>query len=283
MGSLPLQLPPTNAARAEAEFQFNILTQYLAGSETAAKNITASINGPATPKNSLCDDKLESAIADLWNLILSTAIQIPYDHPWQDRLVALVDEIKALPPPSRPDLQGLLDNTDPLIGLWGNTMLLDEVIDDKFVEKGLALRIHSSEPDPFSPKEWTNFCAFVARLSVMGVIDKFSDAVKLLHPVLEDPEGSVRALDDNLAAAAVWMLYGGSEIHYRSVQSMEPFSVERWHGWKGHFQALKNDQRLHPSSRDWAEGAWERMSWIEVRHFEGQHDSATGGLSVASV
>ena len=229
MNSPILHKPVTEDARSFAETEFNVLVRYLSGHSTpeiAAHRITASINGPATAGNPTSDDNPAVAISNLWDLVILTAIQISYDHPWQDSLVTLVEWIKTLRPPSRPDLEGLLGNVDVLIGLWDNVALLSREIDEKFFEKGLAWK-YEVDSNPFSKGEWTNFCAFVVRLSIRGVVDKIADAEELFRFVL-DQERSVLVLNDNLSAAAVWILYGGGEIHYRSMQGSVPFSLERW-------------------------------------------------------
>ena len=229
--------------------------------EDASKRITASINGPISPTNPVLDENIKSGIFTTWATVLSIAYQIPYGHPWQDKLAALVKAIKALPPPSRPDLEGRFDDDPACADLWGNTTLLATDIRVDWTWRGLATDC-PGVGERYSRDEWTNFCAFVARLSTLSIIDLEQNAQQLFTFVFEKPRPS-DVIDDNIAAAAMWIVYAGRDLYSRSVKKTYTLVPGKWRVWKQRFEDLSYDQNVHPTSREWASAAWEKM--IEIQ------------------
>ena len=256
MLSLQLQEPVIKYPSGAVRSQVNILTQYLGGPERAAQRMTAPFKELAYADTNLSADNLESAIGDMWEVVLSIAAQIPYDHPWQYRLVALVEKIRALPLPSPSgDPPRYIPEPELHDDGW-NSIFHHQMIQDKSFEMGRIWSCSAINSKPFSVSEWTNFCAFNVHLTARGVVNNLEDAEELFHYVLNQ-ERPPEFLNNNISAAAVWIIFGGGYIYYRCLHRIVPFNMDKWSGWKRAFQVLKDDQSLHCKSRDWADGAWE--------------------------
>ena len=92
--------------------RFNILKTYLeddtADANSVAVTITATINGPVSATCPTLEDDTASGVSNLWATVLAIAAQVTYDHPWQDKLVALAAAIKTLHAPAHLDMEAWL-------------------------------------------------------------------------------------------------------------------------------------------------------------------------------
>ena len=260
-----------------------MLKTYLEGNtadaDSAAVTVTATINGPIEAIRSPIerDDtaSIASSVDSLWGTVLAIAVQVPYDHPWQNKLVALVVATTSLPAPAHLDVD--VRSCRGYGHIWSDLGIIGRSVYEDFTDKGFLYdRSNSSESEEafprdqwFSRDEWVNFNAFVARVSATGIKNLSYTGIKLLQGVLEGRQyyASITSsmLNDNLTAAAVWLLYAG-ELMYERPASNEvdrPSRDRIWALWKEKLSDLMRDEGLHRNTRDWAEGAFQAMGYIE--------------------
>lgn len=99
-----LQVTSYTSLTIKSFSRHDAIRQFLDGetltAETVATQVKASINGAVSTGKSVLD--VGGGTGNLWGTLFKVVEQTPYDHPWQDKLVAVVAAINDLPP--RPDL-----------------------------------------------------------------------------------------------------------------------------------------------------------------------------------
>lgn len=271
--SIPLHCPPFANPDTDPLSRFDILNIYLeddkANANSMAVTVTATINGPVSATCPTLEDDPASGASNLWATILAIAAQIPYDHPRQDKLVALIAAIKTLPAPAHLDMQAWMRRGYGPI--WGNLPTLGREIYEDWNGRGLLVDRSAFDEElkrgeqVFTREEWVNFNAFLARVSTKGLMTLTHSGIEMLEGVLEGGVHPASMLNNNLPAAAVWLLYSGDTI-YESLGPRQGHGFsrdERWASWKEAFGDRIRDETLHRNTRDWARGALEMMRSIE--------------------
>lgn len=261
-----LQVPSFVDPTIEPFSRFDTLRRYLedgtATAENAAVQVTASINGPVSATYPMLDDDVAGGVSNLWATLFAITEQIPYDHPWQDKLVALVTAIKNLPSPPRLEIDSW--RAKGYAPLWQGLPTFGRTVYETWNGEGLLYYDRATSLDtPLSREEWVNFNAFLARVSASQVMDLSTSAEALFAHVLES-DNTASKLNDNVPAAAVWILYAGNFVYGKVLRGVSRLSGERWTIWKGTLGDLIRDEALHSNTRDWAVGAFEEMSRIEA-------------------
>lgn len=224
--------------------------------ETATE-VTANIN--ASNYASRSELGVVGEVANLWATILALAEQIPYDHSWQDRLIHLFRAIKELPPPSHL-------NTDTwrhrgYTTLWDGLPTPGRTIYE--VENGDGLfysfdRAHDATV--LTRGGWVNFNAFLARIAEAGILALGPTTSRELFAFILDQGAKTSRLNDNVPAAAAWILYAERFMH--DVVTKDEDGLVDWSSLRERFCELGHDETLRRNTRDWAMGAVERMDQI---------------------
>ena len=274
--------------------KFTLIRDYLEGTNSSAKHTAKEITTLAKDISSLeINESLESRFSlegflwGLWAEMVDLIIEVPHSHPWQDRMVELLSAIKEVPRQVTPGMEELewtwgkaFWQDLPIFGaevreLW-NQGPWEEIPDGIFAYRGDA---------PFPPDVWASLNAFTARITVASVLNFETYAIWILRHTLEE-ERTNEEVDDNLPAAAMWIIYAGqivyhnaakdytdsTETHRPDIQSLrifsKPFSKGRWNFWKERFEFFRNHEVLKQITRDSAGEALGKMVEIERRHPE---------------
>lgn len=219
-------------------------------------------------------------------------MQIPENHPWQDRLLELVNEISKTPRPSLPESEA--DEIELHYGRFWDGLPVFRFFVTEEQHKGRWERTPEEaafEESPafkvFYPRrtldEWTNMNAFVARCNTSLPAIKFTIfPLKVMNHALEEKRRP-DSLDDNVPAAAVWILHAGVWFFKKGdneegVES-EPirddredvqlyrgpggYNRQRWAFWKERFEEEAENREVKEETRVFAWKAYEAMITIE--------------------
>ena len=227
---------------------------------------------------------LQGFLWDLWAEMVNLIKEVPHSHPWQDRMVELLSAIKEVPRQVTPKMEELERS-------WGRASWQDLPVFGAEVREAWNQGPWEKIPgglvgfdDYFTPDVWASLNAFTARITVASVSDFETYAIWILRHTLE-VERKNEEVDDNLPAAAVWIIYAGqiiyhnaakeytdSETHPTDIRYLRKFtrrfSMERWSFWKERFESFQNHEVLKQSTRDCAGEALSKMVEIERRHPE---------------
>ncbi|EAL91609.1 hypothetical protein KXW98_007937 [Aspergillus fumigatus] len=249
---------------------FNILNDYLQPSSTTPPSEAAQSIHALTPKAASTQEDssdLEGFLWSTWGSIIKVAKQIPYNHPSQDRLVDLIHALTKLPPRT--------------VSIWGSENCLWEdlpMLGPTLRESWNAAPTYTKASDQ-EITEWINLQAFTARLcksdrslSLLGVWSLRSG----LERELSDEE-----LDGEVAAAAMWMVYGGENLFSQlthevpdqeTERMMRPgplfsglgqLSPERWQFWKLRFEDLSEQIQVTDETKQVIRLAREKMERVQ--------------------
>ena len=149
-----------------------------------------------------------------------------------------------------------------------------------------------SEDLPFPPDVWASLNAFTARITAARVLNFETYAIWILSHTLEE-ERTNEEVDDNLPAAATWIIYAGQIVYHNAAKAhpdstethqthirylrkfTKPFSMERWDFWKERFEFFWDHEGLKQITRDSAGEALSKMLEIERRHPEPKASEGT--------
>ncbi|GAQ09484.1 hypothetical protein ALT_6805 [Aspergillus lentulus] len=249
---------------------FNILNDYLQPSSTTPPREAAQAIHALTPKTGSTPEEnseLEDFLWYTWGTIIKVAKQIPHNHPSQDRLVDLIHALTELPPTT--------------VSIWGS---------ENYLWKDLPMLGPSlreswdppayTKPDDQEVTEWINLQAFTARLmskcdpslSLLGVWSLRSG----LEEELSDNE-----LEGEVAAAAMWMVYGSENLFSQLADAVEDeekerlmkpgtlysgqgqLSPERWQFWKQRFGEMSQQIQVSYETTGVIRLAGEKMESVE--------------------
>ena len=199
-----LQLQPPAGGKAISEDTFQILQDYFrtAGTAAAAAQAARAV-ASRVPKDE--GDAVEGFLWSLWRDVTEVAKQIPHDDPAQDKLVAVVRELRLLPDTGvrvwnvRRALPPSPWHRDRRLTVWQEQLWTDlPVLGAQFRE---ALNGPETSEDEARQtalaQAWVNFHAFAARLNGAGVTRFESTPIWMLRAALEeDLAGLPPALHD---------------------------------------------------------------------------------------
>ncbi|KAB8235887.1 DUF3632 domain-containing protein [Aspergillus alliaceus] len=187
------------------------------------------------------EDELEEFLWQVWDAFIRLARQVPHAHPFQDRIVDLVEALTRLPPLS-------IEVWQSTIRLWADLPLLGPSMREAWVApQSTEGPIASQEAE-----EWINLNAFAARLLKLDAISWTVFGIWELREALEEPP-EIPGSGFHVRAAAEWIkhsgvfLYGaaihGTEGHEERLSaatgSLYPgtnvMCLERWGFWKCRF------------------------------------------------
>ena len=138
---------------------------------------------------------------------------------------------------------------------------------------------------PYSAEVWIRLNTFATKLTVASVLIFERYTIWLLHHALEAPR-RVDALDDNIPAAATWILHAGRIVYHNAARTdsgskkpmpaepedfykgLDGFSRERWAFWKERFGSERHNGLLKESTKISAKDAYNMMDSIEVNEPE---------------
>ena len=267
----------------EAQFHaFHSINSYLRSETMSAEAAALQVAAPVNDPDCKCYvDSIESYLWDVPEVFWSIAGQIPFDHPWQDKLVLTLKALKSVPSPDRCDREecehtwGSLWDALPVFGagtreMWNNAPFEDE--NDPSQQHFTA----------FSPSAWLNCNAFQARITVALVSCFDLYAMWLFRHCLEE-EHRPENLDINIPALAMWVHFAGQRLYhnaacphqeeakttfYHPPQFIVPFSKNRWDFWIGQLEVVQNYGALKAETRKFAADALGTMQAIEEKEPE---------------
>ncbi|EAW12875.1 DUF3632 domain-containing protein [Aspergillus clavatus NRRL 1] len=210
MASLTLQSlanPDTTEQRV-----FDILNDHLRNSTPASETATA-INAWTPTEDA---EAIESFLWSVWAVFIHIAKQIPHDDAAQDQLVEVITALTALPPRT-------IQIWDSETRLWTDLPILGPSLRESW-NQPTAPAYTSSTPQ--ATTEWINLQAFTARLMSRRDPSLSLFAVWSLRSALEEElKGAER--DGEVAAATMWMLYGGQALFEQSNDAVKTEEMER--------------------------------------------------------
>ncbi|KAK1145129.1 hypothetical protein N8T08_004562 [Aspergillus melleus] len=199
----------------------------------------------ATTAQRINDEKSSLAITDpgafcqdTWFVFQQLIEQIPQDHPYQDRLVDVIEALTKLP------------STE--VKIWGETsrMWADLPL------LGPQMRDHWNPPEynekkadswPEKARKWVSLNAFAARLLNLESVTWDNFGLWTMRDILEN-EISGPELENGIETVAVWIKYAGKLIYEASKAIEQPeermfqpgplysgpskYCPERWVFWK---------------------------------------------------
>ena len=264
--------------------KFTLIRDYLEGTHSSAKYTAEEITTLAkdisfleTTENRI---SLEGFLWSVWGGIVDLIIQIPHSHPWQDRMVEILRAIKEIPRQATPEMEELERS-------WGMAFWQDLPIFGAEVRELWNQGPWEEVDGPFyrgdtqfPPDVWASLNAFTARITVASVLNFEDYAIWILRHTLEK-ERINKEVDDNLPAAAMWIIYAGQMVYHNAAKDYtdstethpsdirylrkftKPFSMERWNFWKERFEFFQNHEVLKQITRDNAGEALRKMMEIE--------------------
>ncbi|OGM47135.1 hypothetical protein ABOM_003885 [Aspergillus bombycis] len=187
------------------------------------------------------EDELEEFLWLVWDAFIRLARQVPHAHPFQDRMVDLVEALTLLPPLS-------IEIWQSTIRLWADLPLLGPSMREAWVAP-------SSTEGPIASheaEEWINLNAFAARLLKLDAISWTIFGIWELREALEEPSGILGG-GFHVRAAAEWIKHSGVFLYGAAIQGTEGHEeclsaatgslypgtnvvcLERWQFWKCRF------------------------------------------------
>ncbi|KAJ5158374.1 uncharacterized protein N7500_008025 [Penicillium coprophilum] len=182
----------------------------------------------------------ESWCLEFWGAINELVKQIPHDHPSQDKMVEIIQELKALP-----GVEVSVSKT-ATTRIWTDLPYLMEVWYEYAVTPDRKDGI-------FEFERWINWQAFSARVLQAGLADWFRLTTRCFrHAFEEEPFQSDEFSECRIRGAAQWVEYSGERL-FCSLDNLPDFtdlnpgilytgkgglSRERWDFWEASFHAL---------------------------------------------
>ncbi|KND91997.1 hypothetical protein TOPH_03376 [Tolypocladium ophioglossoides CBS 100239] len=216
----------------------------------------------------------------LWDCVGKAAMEVPSDHPGQDRLVTLLQELQRLPRHSVPELvagelsERELWTSTPANRFEGLELWLWELDQGTFTA---AQQVESSHSVAAS---YVNFSAFLARLLAGGVEEAtrmsaliqpspFGTSSPLISPKYPDAAEAARHYEPYASAAAQWVFHAGDALFEMCEKGViidigkQRWTRALWNGWKAKFDTIAKADRFSSQCRSLATQAVERMTQIE--------------------
>lgn len=280
----------------DIDSKFNVFRDYLEDTDSSAKYTAEKIMAPAKAVSSLELNErrisLENFLWCLWAEMVALIKGISHSHPWQDRMVPLLSAIKEVPRLVTPKMEEL--ERDWGMDLWQDLPIFGAEVRESW-NQGPWKKIRDGTfsyllYNLFSPDVWASLNAFTARITAASVLNFENYAMWILRHTLEEDrrneEERIKEVDDNLLAAATWIIYAGRIVYHNAAKDYtdstethpshirylrnftKPFSIERWNFWKERFEFFRDHEVLKQTTRDSAGEALSRMVEIERRHPE---------------
>ncbi|KAF8972515.1 hypothetical protein BDZ97DRAFT_2054011 [Flammula alnicola] len=264
---------------------FSILDAYLQPSSEMSATTAAEEIDKLFPTNTSSSSLEFTSLMHLWDLFIVVVEQIPWQHPSQDKVAALMKAIHDLPNP-RTIVIADWDNRQAT--LWTDLPILDDVLTDNVETHGIIIN-NDSDEEKQSRIHDINFQGFAARLTAEGVFDLSRLAVYRLRNVLEeDPDYYIAGydkvgphLDACILPANVWVSLAAKTIfgfcrangegasrndmaggkHWKGSAG---FSVEQWQFWKQRLEEIAVNDEASKETRAVAKKMKETMIAAEA-------------------
>ncbi|KAI9044173.1 DUF3632 domain-containing protein [Aspergillus affinis] len=232
--SLSLRLTEDSTGTQDRLFQH--LNEYLQSDGSGSAATTA--QRIDEEKSSLVPTDPGAFCQDTWLVVQQLIDQIPQDHPYQDRLVEVIEALTRLP------------STE--IKIWGETSRLWADLP----LLGPQMRDHWNPPEynvkkadswPEKARKWVRLNAFAARLLNLEPVTWGNFGLWTMRDILEN-EISGPEFENGIEAVAVWIKYAGKLIYETSKAVELPeermfkpgplysgpskYCLERWVFWK---------------------------------------------------
>ncbi|PNY29947.1 Uncharacterized protein TCAP_00137 [Tolypocladium capitatum] len=299
MSSVTLHISDPGDSRADKEITdaFQNLVDGSIDVASAANVIYAAIvadgQGPPAPLTSAPDPASGQAedgavpaptpagwLKFLWDCLGKAAMDVPHDHPGQDRLVALLQQLQRLP--QHGDAEPVAGNLSE-----GELRALTPVKKCNALEQWLweldqatftgQQQVESSDSAAAS---YLNFSAFLARLLAGGVAEAtrlsalirpspFGTSKPLISATYPDAAEAARHYEPYASAAAQWVSYAGDALFEMCEKGVlveigrQKWTRALWNSWKAKFDTIAKADQFSDQCRRFSTQAVERMTQIE--------------------
>ncbi|KAI2641402.1 hypothetical protein GGS26DRAFT_535554 [Hypomontagnella submonticulosa] len=214
-----------------------------------------------------------------WDCLGKAAMKVPADHEGQDKLIALVQELRQLPKASIPWVA---------VGGITETALWDLTKENGYgglaqwlweLDQGAFTGAQQVEADPSTATAYLNFSAFLSRLLASGVADT-NRLNALLRPspfatsspisIVRDP----RHYEPYASAAAQWILHAGNTLYELCENRIlvevgkQRFTRVLWESWKSKFEAIERENKFTKEARSIARQAVDAMDRLKNEGFD---------------
>ena len=240
---------------------------------------------------------------EMWDVVVSLAEQIPWNHPGQNRLVELIQALRDLPEPKTVELKNWDDQV-----VYSDLPLLGPVMTERnhgmrfifsyilfcvwsFIGIVIAFNLEypSGDPEALRIRKY-NFVAFSARLTQSGVADRsLHFSIVDFQSALEvEPDYRSKVyhkqgpqMDLYVPFPVIWLLLCGDVIfshcrnpgppstliqvkdRKRNWKGASGFSIERWNFWKKRFGEIKGHDQASKKTKELATEGETLMNRIE--------------------
>ncbi|KAE8155205.1 hypothetical protein BDV25DRAFT_135253 [Aspergillus avenaceus] len=282
MDSIQLEIETPDPDEFDAQI-LAIISEAIAPDPTPAKDAALAID--TAYKTSLAQNPNRTPGGSLlcfWDVIHSFAMQIPHEHPAQEKLVAVLKELNDVT-----STQIVLDKP-----LWNGLPYFSAEVPQSWQH------LSPEAGDDVKKQRFVNLQAYLARVFGLGLeslemyaLWSLSDAVEgAIVPVRGSPDlvsaepGDIVDLPFKTAAAAVWIIHAGAALHgrdeeisgtdagplwklskkeakqaRRKYKGTKGLCAERWDLWKTQFAAIRDYEGADEETRTIAGRAVERM------------------------
>ena len=213
---MALQPPNIHSSNNKPGLIRSYLEDPNSSAELTAKEITTAAYASSVTKDEEGDCSLEGFLWELWFEVVEMIKYIPYNHPWQDKMVSLLSEIKEVPREVTPEMEELERGWG--MYFWQDLPILGATMRETWNDGPLD---DVSSITFFPPDVWANLNAFAARLTAASVLNFETYAIWILQHTLEE-EVRDRVIDDNMPAAATWIAYAGWLLYHNALKEYPP-------------------------------------------------------------
>ncbi|KAI9773364.1 MAG: hypothetical protein M1840_007579 [Geoglossum simile] len=239
-------LPDNDSEYNEIDAALSVLNDALQPSDAISPAAAANRINELIPLEDGQDvSEVDGFFWGLWEGFTDVAGRLPHDHPSQEKLVQVIEELNRLP--VAPIAKGMKTH------VWAELRYLGPSIREAWIGPESEKEVEESG------SHWVGLNAFAARLLNAG-LGHFTTSFPLwsMRDALEMEKPPGPLLDCHVAAAAVWIAYSGSVL-FRNISNEElndrdskstaggplyngrlGLSSERWRFWIMRFRKLSN-------------------------------------------
>ncbi|KAI9765001.1 MAG: hypothetical protein M1840_007923 [Geoglossum simile] len=198
MSTLPMADPLLDSEFDEIEACLSILNDTLQPSNAISPAVAANrINELIPLKDGDDISGVDGFFWGIWEAFIEVAGQTPHDHPSQQKLVQVIEELNSTT--CRAENPGGTH-------VWAELHRLGPSMREAWIDP-----ISEEQVKEFG-SHWINLNAFAARLVNAGLAQWKLFFIWSMRTALEKPKPQGPLLDCHVAAAAAWIAYGGSVL-----------------------------------------------------------------------
>ncbi|KAJ6440032.1 MFS monocarboxylate transporter [Purpureocillium lavendulum] len=218
----------------------------------------------------------------LWDCLGKSAMVVPSNHPGQDSLISLLEELQRLPRHEVPEqvgdevFQKELWTLTPENKYEGLEQWLWEL------DQGTFTATRQVEDSQTSAISYANFSAFLARLLASEVAEAtrlsalirpspFATGNPLTSAAYTDVSEAARHYEPWACAAAQWILHAVDVLYEMCDKETiveigkQKWTLALWNGWRSRFETVATTEQFSSAARELASAALKKMAEAEKK------------------